>query len=375
MPRSDADQRRAERHRVLSMSRFLIRVPVPNLASKTLSMCLSRLRADVSQRYRFLPWLVETCVDPTVRACGRQLVGFTRGRQDRAREMAESVKAVYMYVLDRDWRRKLGVAEPALSPGEGIDVGAPRVRGNADRRLSARLVEIARRQGESPMSSCSRRPDPAGLLSVPGSARDVGGDPGEHPGAAPSANGAADARVALCIQDGTDLNFATRLRRSGIIGTNQTASQTLYLHASYVVSGEGLPLARLAFDAPPRPGRGYRDVPAQVAALARRSRRPRGPDDRGEGRVRAGSGLLRTVRPATSPSVDAHADDRVLKRGAAKLFARLRACRGTMQIDIPRLTARPKSSGRKKQRTPRRNAVLELRWLSTALPAAPMRRP
>ncbi len=121
MPGSDADRRRAKRHRVLSMSRFLIRVPVANLASKTLSMCLSRLRADVSQRYGFLPWLVETCVDPTVRVCGRQLVGFTRGREDRAREMAESVKVVYMYVLDRNWRRKLGVAEPALSPGEGLD--------------------------------------------------------------------------------------------------------------------------------------------------------------------------------------------------------------------------------------------------------------
>ncbi len=411
----DADRRRAERHRVLSMSRFLIRVPVANLASKTLSMCLSRLGADVAQRYGFLPWLVETYVDPTrdgasLRAANWQLVGFTRGRgrQDRAREMAESVKAVYMYVLDRDWRHKLGVAEPmpALSPGEGLDAsawahhefgGAP----IGDRRLSARLVEIARRQGESPMSSYSglARPDPAGVrayyrfLDQPETSAVT---PANilAPHRQRTVQRMCGQRVALCIQDGTDLNFATRpgCDGLGIIGTNQTASQTLglHLHASYVVSGEGLPLgvARLAFDAPPRP-RAKTGSGEDVEMSRRTSQRwLDGLDD-------IADLAARTTGVKVVCVMDREADffelfdrcrqhrrlsmlvrarhDRVLKRGAAKLFTRLRtsACRGTMQIDIPRLTARPKSSGRKKQpgRTARRNAVLELRWLSTTLPA------
>ncbi len=154
--------------------------------------------------------------------------------------MAESVKAVYMYVLDRDWRRKLGVAEPmpARSPGEGLDAstwahhefgGAP----IGDRRLSARLVEIARRPGESPMSSYRglARPDPAGVRAY-----DRFLDQPETSAVTPAnllaphrqrtVQRMCGQRVALCMQDGTDLNFATRpgCDGLGIIGTNQTAS-------------------------------------------------------------------------------------------------------------------------------------------------------
>ena len=58
----------------------------------------------------------------------------------------------------------------------------------------------------------------------------------------------------LCIQDGTDLNFATRPGCSGleVIGRNQTGTGTLglYLHATLAVSGRGLPLGvlRCGFD-------------------------------------------------------------------------------------------------------------------------------
>ncbi len=61
----------------------------------------------------------------------------------------------------------------------------------------------------------------------------------------------------LCIQDGTDLNFATRpgCEGLGIIGRNQTAAKTLglHLHLTLAVSGAGLPLGvlRCGFDAPP----------------------------------------------------------------------------------------------------------------------------
>ena len=66
-----------------------------------------------------------------------------------------------------------------------------------------------------------------------------------------------DHETVLCIQDGTDLNFATRpgCDGLGIIGRNQTSSKTLglHLHLTLAVTGEGLPLGvlRCGFDAPP----------------------------------------------------------------------------------------------------------------------------
>ena len=61
----------------------------------------------------------------------------------------------------------------------------------------------------------------------------------------------------LCIQDGTDLNFATRphCEGLGVIGRNQTSAETLglHLHLTLAVNGAGLPLGvlRCGFDAPP----------------------------------------------------------------------------------------------------------------------------
>ena len=63
-------------------------------------------------------------------------------------------------------------------------------------------------------------------------------------------------RTVLCIQDGTDLNFATRPGCEGlsIIGRNQTSAETLglHLHLTLAVSGAGLPLGvlRCGFDEP-----------------------------------------------------------------------------------------------------------------------------
>ena len=54
-----------------------------------------------------------------------------------------------------------------------------------------------------------------------------------------------DQGTVLCIQDGTDLNFATRPACGGleIIGHNQTSAKTrgLHLHLTLATTGEGLP--------------------------------------------------------------------------------------------------------------------------------------
>ena len=154
-------QRLAHLHRVLCLSRFLIRpgVQCRNLASQVLGRVLARLGEDFEARYQYRPWLVETFVGPahdgaSFKAANFVWVGHTagRGRQDRDHARARPVKSVYMYALEPHWRRRLGVARvaaaPALAPAEGLDSGTWTVNefGGAplgDQRLSARLVKSA----------------------------------------------------------------------------------------------------------------------------------------------------------------------------------------------------------------------------------------
>ena len=130
---SDA-QRKTHLHRVVCLSRFLIRPAVRcrHLASHVLGRVLRRLEADFQIRYHYRPWLVETFVEPehegvSFKAANFVCVGHStgRGRYDRDHARARTVKSVYMYELEAHWRRHLGVARveaaPSLAPGEGLD--------------------------------------------------------------------------------------------------------------------------------------------------------------------------------------------------------------------------------------------------------------
>ena len=94
---------------------------------------LRRLPRDFAARYGFRPLLVESFADEgyagtCLRAANFLCVGRTagRGRQDRAKRRAKTVKTVFMFPLDRRWRRELGVPHvdlrPVLEPG-GRPVG------------------------------------------------------------------------------------------------------------------------------------------------------------------------------------------------------------------------------------------------------------
>jgi len=113
--------RRANLHRVVCNSRFLIlpSVDVPNLASHVLSRSLAQLAEDWVQRYGYAPVLVETFVDPA-RFSGTcyQAANWVRVGQTAARatpypngKVANGRKDIYLYKLDRQWRREL-CAEP-----------------------------------------------------------------------------------------------------------------------------------------------------------------------------------------------------------------------------------------------------------------------
>ena len=56
--------------------------------------------------------------------------------------------------------------------------------------------------------------------------------------------------MVLCIQDGTDLNFATRAQCDDLGVDNQTSAKTAGLHLHTTMAVDGLPLLKLEFDAP-----------------------------------------------------------------------------------------------------------------------------
>jgi hypothetical protein len=114
----DADTRRKHLHRVVGMSRFLIRTSVhcQNLASCVLGLALRRIGADYEAQYAYRPWLVESFVDTEhfagtcYRAANWVEIGQTqgRGRQDREHEKSQTIKTIYVYELESDMRTRLG---------------------------------------------------------------------------------------------------------------------------------------------------------------------------------------------------------------------------------------------------------------------------
>ena len=279
----DQEQRRAHRHRVLGLSRFLIRPSVRchNLASHVLGWVLRVLAEDFETQFGYRPWLVESFVE-TPHHCGASYraanwthVGETRGRgrQDRQRARPETLKAIYLYVLEPDFRARMGIAPGALShgplaPHEGLDREhwAQHEFGNAplgDKRLSQRLLDSAKLQAEEPTRAFTAVAK-SDWAAVKGYYRFI--DQPEdsavtvhnilHPHRERTLRRMQAQRTVLCIQDGTDVNFAKRAQCTGlgVIGANQTSAKTrgLHLHSTFAVSAKGLPLGVLAarFEAP-----------------------------------------------------------------------------------------------------------------------------
>lgn len=271
----DAEQRRAQLHGVVGLSRFLIRpcVQCRNLASRLLSMSLQRLVEDFQQRYQYRPWLVESFLDRSrfsgvsYRAANWILVGQTqgRGRQDRFSKREKTIKDIYVYPLEKDFRQRLGVSPGAglgpLGPGDGLDGenwaqqefgGAPL----GDARLSARLVEIAASKAEQPgraFAGVAQGDWPAvkayyRLIDHP----DEEAVSVAHilqPHREQTVRRMKAQRTVLCIQDGSDLDYTSlaQCEGLGIIGTNQTTAQSrgLHLHTTLAVAPNGLPLGVL----------------------------------------------------------------------------------------------------------------------------------
>lgn len=267
----DAATRRAQLHRVIAMSRFLLRARgCHNLASRVLAQVLGRVADDFESTHGYRPWIVESFVDTGAfegtcyRAANWIRVGQTRGRgrQDRTHTAHQRPKAIYLYPLVRDWRPRLGLAPAALARSRTLDEGldgagwVEQEFGGAplgDRRLSRRLVESARRQAAQPgraFTGVAKGDWPAtkGYYRLIDQPRDsaVTLEAILAPHQARTRERMQAVSRVLCIQDGTTLDY-TGLEQCtglGVTGSNQTGAQSrgLQLHSTLAVSGEGIPL-------------------------------------------------------------------------------------------------------------------------------------
>ncbi len=411
---SDAE-RAAGLGRVVGMSRFLIREDVRcrNLASKALGLCLRRVGADFAGRYGLAPVLAESFAGPeydgtSLRAAGWTYVGESSGRGRRA-EAGRRVppKSIWMRPLAAGWREELGVAgrgspPPAppsrvLGPGEGLDMASWAENefggGPFGRALTKRLVKSVRIQSSAPSKTFFTAAHGDGA-AVSGYYRmmERPDDSAFTPEAILSAHRERTrrrlrgAKTALLIEDGSDLNFATRrgCKGPGVISRNKSSSGTLgiHMHSTFAVNGEGIPLGvpRIEFDCPDgvadagkppderksaRWLRGWRDSSRLAASLP--GARVVSVMDR-EGDVaalfaerQAGGGADLLVRAK---------HDRVLPEGG-KLFERLRGSPALAdhEVRVDRASARREARGQKGfAGREARLAQAQLRWREIEIP-------
>ena len=267
----DDAARRAQLHRLVSMSRFLLRARgCKNLASHVLGRVMRQLAADFEAAYGYRPYLVESFVDTArfegscYRAANWLRVGETqgRGRQDRAHRYEAGVKAIYVYPLVKDFRQRLGGQAPQswapLAAAEGLEgpSWAAQEFGGArlgDERLSRRLVASAARLAEQPGREFSAVAQ-GDVAAVRGYYRLID-KPSESevtmaailaPHQARTRQRMANERHVLCVADGTTLDYSGLAECAGLgaTGSNQTGAKSrgLQMHSTLAISPQGVPL-------------------------------------------------------------------------------------------------------------------------------------
>jgi hypothetical protein len=410
----DAEQRRRHLHGVVCLSRFLIRPSVAcrNLASRLLSLSLERLEKDFERRYHYRPWLVESFVDTSqfsgasYRAANWIRVGQTqgRGRQDRFSKREETIKDIYVYPLEKDFRtRVLGLAADAglgpLAPADGLDAEhwAKQEFGSAplgDARLSQRLVDIAEAKAEKPGRAFTGVAE-GDWPAVKAYYRFIDHPDEEavtmrhilQPHRQRTVRRMKAQRTVLCIQDGSDADYTSlaQCEGLGVIGTNQTAAQSrgLHLHSTFAVAPNGLPLGvlraecvapklkspddkRLSYNIPIEEKdtfcwiEGLRDT-MEVAAQMPQTRLINVCD-------READFFELFDEQRRNPCVDLLVranHNRVITEEPFKLFPAIRQAplQTKVQVHVPRQSARPKLSKKKaRPKRPSRLADLEVRY-------------
>jgi len=416
----DKEERQAQLHTIVGMSRFLIRPSVncKNLASKVLGMSMATIADDFEQQYGYRPLMIESFVDTErysgtcYQAANWLAIGKTkgRGRQDRHNESALSQKTIYMYPLETQFRKQLGLSPSgglgALDISEGLDAAqwAEHEFGGAplgDKRLSKRLVDIADAKGQNPGSAFSGTVQ-GNWAATKAYYRMI--DQPENsainitnilqPHRERTVRRMMAQKTVLCLQDGSELNYTNleKCRGLGDLKANQTGAKMkgLNLHSTFAIAPNGLPLGVLK---------------AQCLAPETRS-----PDDKRKPSKRPIEEKktfvwiehhrdlvdLAVTLPQTqlvnicdreadffelfdeqrhNPSVDlliCAQHDRNINEAPFKLFAAVRktSVQSRVSVCVPKQSARPKKSKQKvKAARPGRQAELALRYLTIQLPA------
>lgn len=266
-------ERERYQSRVLNMSRFLIRngVNCANLASYLLSKLLKCFKEDFAKRYGLSPWLVETFVDTEkysgtcYKAANWQYLGQTkgRGRDDRYSQKEKSIKDIYVYVLEPDFRSLAGLAEPVwryapmdIETGLGASEWAGQEFGDinlGDQRLSNRLVKIARDLGSSPSFSYPQavngdRYAMKGFYTfLSNGNEEITFDQLLSRHRESTIKRINSCKTVIAIQDTTDLNYSGLSKTTGLGRTAKNVkkgdgSLGLMLHSVLIVDEQGLPL-------------------------------------------------------------------------------------------------------------------------------------
>ena len=271
----DKATRQALLHSIVGMSRFLIRPSVncKNLASKVLGMSMATIADDFEQQYGYRPLLIESFVDTEhytgtcYQAANWLAVGETkgRGRQDRYSQSTLSQKTIYMYPLDTQFRKQLGLSPSAglgaLGISEGLEAAqwAEHEFGGAplgDKRLSRRLVNVAHAKAQTPGQAFSgvAKGDWAAtkayyrMIDQPEDSA-VNLATILQPHRERTARRMKGQKTVLCVQDGSELNYTNLEKCSGLgdLKANQTGAKMkgLLLHSTFAMAPNGLPLGVL----------------------------------------------------------------------------------------------------------------------------------
>lgn len=251
------DRQRAERlHQVVCNSRFLILpwVHVRNLASRVLALASRRVVRDWQQRYGYEPVLLESFVEPerfagiSYRAANWVELGETsgRGRQDREHACPTTKKKVFAYPLCEQWRERLGVV-PANAPADWAEREFEKAR-FADRRLTQRLVSIARDFYSRPQASipkaCNGERAKVKAVYRFMDNQEVTLAKLLEPHQEQTRKRMAEHKVVLAVQDSTSLNYTAHLSTEGLgpIGTKSSGALGLIVHDTMAVTPDGLAL-------------------------------------------------------------------------------------------------------------------------------------
>ena len=258
--------RQQNRGKVIGLSRFLIRsgLRVPNLASQCYRLALRQVGCDWESKYGLKPVLVETYVD-RVRFHGRSLAAANwrrlgqskgRGRDDRKRQRAQSLKDVWVYELHSKARAQLqactvevvpprSVFAPALTEHwtqeemDGVSLG--------DERLNQRAQRMLRQRWARPAHSFCRSFDNAAeakgayqLLENPRVEINLASLLTPHQQR--TARRMAAERAVIVAQDTTGLSYNTLQQTTGLGPIGERHSRGLFLHSLQAFRLDGIPL-------------------------------------------------------------------------------------------------------------------------------------